>query len=104
VPRDRIGEFEPQLLKKYSSNTNELEDKVIAMYAEGMSVRDIQESLDTSPGTPPVPPCQATMVSWPASSTAELFAATKYYIFSGQLIAMRQCRVKEACLDSVCLM
>lgn len=57
VPRDRNGDFEPQLVKKYAVNTNELEDKIISMYAKGMSVRDIQETLqelygvDVSPST-----------------------------------------------------
>jgi putative transposase len=45
VPRDRNGAFEPQILKKYRANTNELEDKIIGMYAKGMSVRDIQDTL-----------------------------------------------------------
>jgi putative transposase len=45
VPRDRNGEFEPQVVKKRVANTNELEDKIIGMYAKGMSVRDIQETL-----------------------------------------------------------
>jgi len=45
VPRDRNGEFEPQIVKKHTANTNELEDKIIGMYAKGMSVRDIQETL-----------------------------------------------------------
>jgi putative transposase len=57
VPRDRNGEFEPQLVKKYIATTNELENKIIGMYAKGMSVRDIQETLqelygvDVSPST-----------------------------------------------------
>ena len=57
VPRDRKGEFEPQVVKKQVANTNELEDKIIGMYAKGMSVRDIQETLrelygvDVSPTT-----------------------------------------------------
>src|SRR5512140_1124038 len=66
VPRDRNGEYEPQVVKKHVANTNELEDKIIAMYAtlaphasagEGMSVRDIQDTLkelygvDVSPTT-----------------------------------------------------
>lgn len=45
VPRDRNGDFEPQVIKKYASNTNELEEKIIGMYAKGMSVRDIQDTL-----------------------------------------------------------
>jgi putative transposase len=46
VPRDRNGEFEPQVVRKHEANTNELEDKIIGMYAKGMSVRDIQETLE----------------------------------------------------------
>lgn len=45
VPRDRQGQFEPQIIQKYASNTNELEEKIIGLYAKGMSVRDIQETL-----------------------------------------------------------
>jgi transposase-like protein len=47
VPRDRNGTFEPVILPKGTeSTTNELEDKIIGMYAKGMSVRDIQEQLE----------------------------------------------------------
>lgn len=42
VPRDRNGEFTSELLKK---NSNEIEQKVIAMYAKGTSMRDIQDML-----------------------------------------------------------
>lgn len=45
VPRDRNGEFEPQVVQKQVANTNELEEKIIGMYAKGMSVRDIQATL-----------------------------------------------------------
>jgi len=45
VPRDRNGDFEAQVVKKQVANTNELEDKIIGMYAKGMSLRDIQETL-----------------------------------------------------------
>jgi putative transposase len=45
VPRDRKGDFELQVVKKQVANTNELEDKIIGMYAKGMSVRSIQETL-----------------------------------------------------------
>jgi transposase-like protein len=43
VPRDRNGEFHSEILKK---NSNEIEQKVIAMYAKGTSTRDIQDMLD----------------------------------------------------------
>jgi hypothetical protein len=45
VPRARNGEYEPQVLKKYQTNTNELEHKIIAMYAHGMSQRDTETQL-----------------------------------------------------------
>ena len=45
VPRDRSGDYEPHILKKYQANTNELEDKIIAMYARGMTQRDIEAQL-----------------------------------------------------------
>ena len=45
VPRDRNGEYEPKLLKKYAHNTNELEEKILAFYARGLSTRDIADSL-----------------------------------------------------------
>jgi len=43
VPRDRNGAFHSELLKK---NTNEIEQKIITMYAKGMSTRDIQDILE----------------------------------------------------------
>ena len=43
VPRDRKGEFEPQLLKKnQTSITQDIEEKILSMYAKGMSTRDIE--------------------------------------------------------------
>jgi len=45
VPRDRNGSFEPKIIPKYGSNTNELEEKILGMYARGVSTRDIQDTL-----------------------------------------------------------
>src|SRR5262249_49927001 len=45
VPRDRNGEFEPKILHKYETSSNELEDKIITLYAKGMSLGDIRASL-----------------------------------------------------------
>ncbi len=45
IPRDRKGSYEPKVLAKYQTKTNELEDKVMAMYSKGMSTRDIEELL-----------------------------------------------------------
>jgi putative transposase len=45
VPRDREGSFAPQIVKKYQTSSNELEDKIVAMYARGMTQRDIETQL-----------------------------------------------------------
>lgn len=45
IPRDRNGEFEPQIIRKYETTSNELEEQIIAMYAKGMSTRDIESHL-----------------------------------------------------------
>jgi putative transposase len=45
VPRDRNGNFEPKIVPKYGSNTNELEEKILGLYARGVSTRDIQDTL-----------------------------------------------------------
>jgi transposase-like protein len=45
IPRDRNGEFEPQIIKKYETTSNQIEDQIIAMYAKGMSVRDIEDHM-----------------------------------------------------------
>ena len=45
VPRDRKGEFEPQLIRKRQTMLDEIENQITALYAKGMSTRDIQEIL-----------------------------------------------------------
>ena len=45
VPRDRNGEYEPKIISKYQRNTDGLEDKILSLYAHGMSTRDIQEQI-----------------------------------------------------------
>lgn len=46
VPRDRKAEFEPRIVKKYETVCNELDKKVIGLYARGMSVDDIKSEID----------------------------------------------------------
>jgi len=46
IPRDRDGNFEPQLVKKREILLNGSEDMIISLYTKGMSVRDIQLHLD----------------------------------------------------------
>ena len=45
VPRDRNGSFEPQLVKKHQRRFDGFDDKIMGMYARGMSARDIQAQL-----------------------------------------------------------
>ena len=46
VPRDRKGEFEPQLLKKnQTSISQDIEKKILSMYAKGMTTSDIEEHI-----------------------------------------------------------
>ena len=46
VPRDRKAEFEPQIIKKYETVCNELDKKIISLYAKGMSTRDIKAEVE----------------------------------------------------------
>jgi putative transposase len=46
VPRDREGSFEPRLIGKGQTRLDGLDDKIIALYARGMSVRDIRGHLE----------------------------------------------------------
>lgn len=46
VPRDRQGEFEPQLLKKnQTSISQDIEEKILSMYAKGMTTSDIENHI-----------------------------------------------------------
>jgi putative transposase len=55
VPRDRQGSFEPQIIGKHERRFTGFDDKIVAMYARGMTVREIQAflaemySVDVSP-------------------------------------------------------
>ncbi|MBT2756959.1 IS256 family transposase [Mesobacillus foraminis] len=45
IPRDRKGEYEPQIVKKYETSINGLEEQIIALYSKGMSTRDIEDHM-----------------------------------------------------------
>lgn len=45
IPRDRNGEFEPQIVKKHQTDISNIEDQVLSMYAKGMTTRDISAHL-----------------------------------------------------------
>ena len=51
VPRDRNGTFEPRLVRKHQRRFTGFDEKILSMYARGMTVRDIQEHLSELYGT-----------------------------------------------------
>ncbi len=46
IPRDRQSQFEPTAVKKYQKDVSALEDRILSMYAKGMSSRDIQAHME----------------------------------------------------------
>jgi putative transposase len=51
VPRDRNGSFEPQIVRKRQRRLEGLDDKIIALYARGLTTREIQDELTEMYGT-----------------------------------------------------
>ena len=47
VPRDRDGAFEPLIIQKHQSDISSMDDKIISMYAKGMSTRDINSHMQS---------------------------------------------------------
>ena len=45
VPRDRNGEYEPKIISKYNRNADDMEEKILSLYACGMSQRDIAKQI-----------------------------------------------------------
>jgi transposase-like protein len=45
VPRDRNGSFTPEAVKKYETIDNDVEERIISMYAKGMTTRDIERHM-----------------------------------------------------------
>jgi len=45
IPRDRNGTFEPQIIEKRQTRTDDIETRILAMYSKGMSNRDIEDHL-----------------------------------------------------------
>ena len=50
IPRDRNGSFEPKLIKKGEKQLNGFDDRIISLYARGMTTRDIQAHFEESYG------------------------------------------------------
>ena len=51
IPRDRHGTFEPQLIPKHQTRWSGFDDKILSLYARGMTVREIQSHLEEMYGT-----------------------------------------------------
>lgn len=51
VPRDRNGEFEPQIIKKYQKDLGTIEQQILTLYAKGMSNREIEDFIKGMYGT-----------------------------------------------------
>ena len=51
IPRDRAGTFEPQLIGKHQTRWSGFDDKILSLYARGMTVREIQSHLQEMYGT-----------------------------------------------------
>ena len=62
VPRDRAGTFDPKLIAKYQRRFPDFDDKIISMYARGMTVREIRGHLEELYGI-------EVSGSWPPSRT-----------------------------------
>ena len=58
VPRDRDGSFEPELVRKHQRRLEGFDERILALYSRGMSVREIQDffaeayNADATPSTP----------------------------------------------------
>ena len=59
TPRDRNGEFEPKIVPKNTRDVSGIEDKILSLYAKGLSTRDINEQIQELYGIE----VSATMVS-----------------------------------------
>ena len=46
IPRDRDGDFEPAIIRKHQKEVTGIEEQILALYAKGVSVRDIQDHLN----------------------------------------------------------
>jgi putative transposase len=67
VPRDRKGSFEPQIVKKHQTRFDGFDDKILSMYARGMTTRDIQGHLEEIYGVE----VSATLISNVTEAVAE---------------------------------
>lgn len=62
VPRDREGTYEPVAVKKYETVESDVEERIISMYAKGMTTRDIQDHMQEIYGVS-VSPAMVSMIT-----------------------------------------
>jgi putative transposase len=95
TPRDRAGSFEPALLPKHARRFTGFDDKIIALYARGMTVREIQAYLVEIYGTEVSPDListvtdavQAEVVAW---QSRPLEAVYPVIFFDALRVKMRE--------------
>jgi hypothetical protein len=112
IPRDRNGEFEPQLVKKHQRRLEGFDEQVIALYARGLSTRDIQSHLEELYGTEVSPTLISNVTSAVArprdtaqddTSSREMIGALKFLLArapSGRCLASVHSCLVPAVLDS----
>ena len=71
VPRDRAGTFDPKLIAKYQRRFPDFDDKIISMYARGMTVREIRGHLDELYGIDVSPDLISTVTDAVLEAVAE---------------------------------
>lgn len=85
LPRDRDGSFEPILIPKHERRFTGFDERIIAMYARGMSVREIRAFLAESYGTEVSPDfissvtdeVMAEAIAWQSRPLEAIFPTTK---------------------------
>jgi putative transposase len=78
VPRDRQGSFEPQLVAKGQTHLDGFDDKIVSLYARGMTVRQIQSHLQELYGLE-VSPDLISRVTPSATAFSWLYSLTTFF-------------------------
>jgi putative transposase len=101
VPRDRNGSFQSPLLENYQTSTNEREDKIIGLYAKGLSVRDIQSMLKDAYGVEVSPATISTVTdkvwglveAWQNRPLASVYRVCQVVCVNGVLYVVLRLRI-----------
>jgi len=101
VPRDRNSEFEPQLVKKGQKRFNGFDDKILSLYARGMTTREIQGHLEEIYGVEVSPDLISTVTDsvldevkvWQARALDEVYPIV--YLDALQVKAREEGRVSN---------